>query len=173
MSRLPQQSSALTRIRGAVTGHQVAGTSFGKVAGSPSASAAHHSAIQRFAQNLDEHAKHIDALTQGVRGSDAEVAAFDERQAEQQKAQGGAVPDVPTSTPGASEYTGIQQYTYAEMVHNSGKVQTIRALNDQANEPSPFADPPAVAGAKAAATACGRGRSSQAVCGTTSRTSWP
>jgi hypothetical protein len=91
-NRLPQQSSALTSIRGAVTAHQVAGESFGKVSGSSSASAAHSRTIQQLAQNLDAHAKRIDELTQGVSSSDADVKSFDDQQADKQKVQGAAIP---------------------------------------------------------------------------------
>ena len=91
-NRLPQQSSALTKIRGSVTAHRVAGESFGKVSGSPSASSAHSTNIERFAQNLDQHAKRIDELTQGVSSSDADVRSFDEQQAGKQKVQGAAIP---------------------------------------------------------------------------------
>ncbi|TDP95034.1 hypothetical protein [Labedaea rhizosphaerae] len=91
-NRLPQQSSALTKIRGAVTAHQVAGTSFGKVSGSPSAASAHDTTIRQLAQNLDRHAKRIDELTRGVSSSDADVKSFDEQKADQQKVQGAAIP---------------------------------------------------------------------------------
>src|SRR5262245_28521345 len=91
-NRLPQQSSALTKIRGAVTAHVVQGESFGKVSGSPSASSAHSRNIQQFAQNLDDHAKRLDELTQGVSSSDADVKSFDDQQAGKQQVQGAAIP---------------------------------------------------------------------------------
>lgn len=91
-SRLPQQSSALTKIRGAVTARQVAGESFGKVSGSPSAASGHSQTIQQLAENLQAKAKRVDELTQGVSGSDADVKSFDDQQTEKQKVQGAAIP---------------------------------------------------------------------------------
>jgi hypothetical protein len=91
-NRLPQQSSALTTIRGAVTAHQVAGESFGKVSGSSTAASGHARTIQQLAENLQQKAKRVDEITQGVSGSDAEVKSFDDQQTEKQKVQGAAIP---------------------------------------------------------------------------------
>src|ERR1044072_2326051 len=91
-NRLPQQSSALTTIRGAVTAHQVAGEAFGKVPGSPSAASAHARTIQQLAENLQQKAKRVDEITQGVSGSDAEVKSFDDQQTEKEKVQGADIP---------------------------------------------------------------------------------